>query len=170
MMIRRCLQAWVAVTLVAVCLPCVASAQRLVFLVRHAERADGGGMQMQTDPPLSAAGEARAAKLAALLGDAGIQAIYVTEFRRTQDTAKPLASKLGLEARKYSSKSSEELVRALRSEHRKDIVLVVGHSNTLPVLIKALGGPAVTIGESEYDSMFLIVPETGTMTRIRFTP
>jgi broad specificity phosphatase PhoE len=171
-MMRKCFHASVVVTLVSLCLPPVASAQKLIFVVRHSERADGGASQMQTqaDPPLSAAGNARAGKLAGMLADAGIQAIYVTEFRRTQATAKPLASKLGLEARQYSSKDSDQLIRKLRSEHAKDIVLVVGHSNTVPAIIKALGGPEVTIADSEYNNLFVIVPETGVMTRIRFAP
>jgi broad specificity phosphatase PhoE len=171
-MIRKCFFAGALVTLVLLCLPPVASAQKLVFVIRHAERADGGASQMQTqaDPLLSAAGDARAAKLAGMLADAGIQAIYVTEYRRTQATAKPLASKLGLEARQYSSKNSDELIRKLRSEHAKDIVLVVGHSNTIPAMIKALGGPEVTIADGEYDNLFVIVPETRAMTRIRFAP
>ena len=77
--------------LAAICVPAVASAQRLIFVVRHAERADAG-MTAQTDPPLSAIGEARSSKLAGMLADAGVKDIFVTEFKRTQDTAKPLAS------------------------------------------------------------------------------
>ena len=74
----------------------------MVIVVRHAERADGGagastGMTgAPADPLLSAAGEARATKLATMLADSGVKAIFTTEFRRTQDTGKPLAAKLGL--------------------------------------------------------------------------
>ena len=158
--------------LVWLCLPVAASAQKLVFVVRHAERADStsGKMQMQTDPPLSAAGEARAGKLAAMLADAGIGAIFVTEYRRTQDTAKPLADKLGLELQKIPAADTAALVRRLHDEHADDIVFIVGHSNTVPAVIKALGGPDVTIAEGEYDNLFILVPGTGTISRIRFTP
>jgi broad specificity phosphatase PhoE len=147
-------------------------AQKLVFVVRHAERADDGtaAMTAQTDPPLSTTGEARAAKLAELLRDAGIRAIFATEFRRTQDTVRPLASKLGLSIQNIPATSTELLIRKLRSEHADDIVLVVGHSNTLPKIIKALGGPDVTVAENEYDNLFLVIPRAGTMTRIRFSP
>jgi phosphohistidine phosphatase SixA len=171
-MMRKWVRAAVVMILASWYLPLAASAQQLVFVVRHAERADAGAAQMQVpaDPPLSTAGEARAAKLAAMLADAGIRAIYVTEFRRTQDTAKPLATKLGLETRPYSAKGTDELIRELRSEHAQDIVLVVGHSNTVPAIIKALGGPEVTIADSEYDNLFVIVPGIRAMTRIRFAP
>jgi broad specificity phosphatase PhoE len=166
--------AWVgiAMSLAVLCLPTVAPAQKLVYVVRHAERADGGAslMQAQSDPPLSEEGRARAAKLAAMLADAGIRGIFATEFRRTQDTARPLASKLGLALEQVSSKDTEELVRKLRSEHANDVVLIVGHSNTVPAIIKALGGPPVTVADNEYDNLFILVPETGTLTRIRFVP
>jgi broad specificity phosphatase PhoE len=154
------------------CLPAAVHAQKLVFVTRHAERADSGApnMQAQVDPPLSATGETRAAMLAAMLGDAGIRAIYVTEFRRTQDTARPLAERLGLPARTVASGSTGELVGRLRGEHASDIVLVVGHSNTVPAIIKALGGPDVTIADNEYDNLFIVVPGTGALTRIRFKP
>jgi broad specificity phosphatase PhoE len=161
-----------AMALVSLLWPVAVRGQKLVFVVRHAERADGAAPQMQgqADPPLSDAGEARAAKLARMLADAGVKAIYVTEFRRTQDTARPLAARLGLAAQRVSSRDSGALIAELRSEHANDIVLVVGHSNTVPVIIKALGGPEVTIAEEEYDNLFIVVPGTGAMTRIRFTP
>jgi len=165
---------WVValITLACASLPAVASAQKLVFVVRHAERADAGSgqMQMQTDPPLSPAGEERAAKLAAMLKDAGVQAIFVTEYRRTLDTARPLAAKLGLELKKNAASDTDGLLRELRGRHAGEIVLVVGHSNTLPALIKMLGGGDVTIADDEYDNLFIIVPGARTMTRIRFTP
>ena len=158
--------------LAVVLAPSLAQAQSLVILVRHAERADGGaGANTMTtapaDPLLSAAGAARAARLAQVLADAGITAIYATEFRRTQDTAKPLAAKLGVPVQSVPAKDTVGLVAKLRAGHAKDVVLVIGHSNTVPEVIKALGGPTVTIGDQEYDSLFVLVPATGALTRIR---
>ena len=78
--------------------PPPAAAQHTVFLVRHAERADttpGAARRWPTDPDLSDAGRARAESLAAALKDAKITAIYTTEFKRTQQTAAPLAKALG---------------------------------------------------------------------------
>lgn len=165
---------WAAAVVAGVWLsmPREAAAQKLVFVVRHAERADGGAaagqMTASPDPPLSEAGEARAAKLAAMLGDANVRAIYATEFRRTQDTGKPLATKLGLAIEAMASRDAGALVQRLKDAHASDVVLVIGHSNTVPAIIKAYGGPDVKMGENEYDALFVIVPATGAVTKIRF--
>ena len=157
----------------ALVLPTIASAQSLVYVVRHAERADGGAGvapmgSAPADPHLSAAGVARAAKLAAMLADANIRAIYATEFKRTQETASPLATQLHVAVDTIKSADSAALIASMKAHHPHDVVLVVGHSNTLPAIIKALGGPDVTIGDNEYDAIFVLVPGTGVMSRIRF--
>jgi broad specificity phosphatase PhoE len=168
--VRRFLGAAVAVVIVLS--PAVARAQKLVFVVRHAERADAGAtmsqMRGQADPPLSAAGMARARKLAAMLADAGIKAIYTTEFVRTQQTAQPLADRLKIAEQHMAAKDTPALVAAIRRQHPDDIVLVVGHGDTVPDVIKALGGPAITLGANEYDNLFIVVPATGAMTRLKF--
>jgi broad specificity phosphatase PhoE len=156
----------IALAAVVLFIPAVGSAQKLIFVVRHAERADSG-MQVQTDPPLSAAGEARAQKLAAMLADAGVKDIFATEFRRTQDTAKPLAMKTGVVVEQVGSKDTALLMAKIKS-HPNDVVLVVGHSNTLPAILKAIAGIDVAISDNEYDNLFVVVPATGTMTRIRY--
>jgi broad specificity phosphatase PhoE len=152
--------------------PQAAGAQQLVFVVRHAERADGGAasaaMTTPADPPLSAAGEARAAKLATMLADSGVKAIYSTEYRRTQETAKPLAQRLGIAVETVSARDAAALIERVKASHAADVVLIVGHSNTVPAIIKAFGGPAVEVGDDEYDSLFVIVPATGALTRIRY--
>lgn len=171
-MTKRGMSVAVFMSLALSCLPPAVRAQRLVFVTRHAERADSGAAKMasQADPPLSAAGEERASTLAAMLGDAGIRAIYVTEFRRTQDTARPLAARLGLSVQQLPSRDTGQLVSSLRAEHANDIVLVVGHSNTVPAIVRSLGGPEVTIADDEFDNLFIVVPGIGTLTRIRFKP
>ena len=159
--------------LAALLAPAVAQAQALVILVRHAERADGGaGANTMTtapaDPLLSAAGAARAARLADMLRDAGVTTIFATEFRRTQDTGKPLAAKLGLQVQTVLAKDTSGLVAKIGASGAKDVVLVIGHSNTIPDVIRALGGPAVTIADAEYDSLFVFVPANRVLTRIRY--
>ena len=163
-----------AVLAMACAPPAAADAQQTVIIVRHAERADGGAgaaasaMTAPADPLLSAAGEARAARLASMLADAKIAAIYATEFRRTQDTGKPLAARLGLTVQAVSSKDVGALVDRLKSRHAKDTVLVIGHSNTIPDVIKALGGPAITMRDDEYDALYVLIPATGALTLIRY--
>jgi broad specificity phosphatase PhoE len=159
---------FVALTIVSAAAP--AFAQQLVIVARHAERADGGSMAAgaQTDPLLSAAGEARAQKLAAMLADAGVTAIYTTEYKRTLDTAKPLAAKLGIGVQSMAARDTAALVAKVKSAHAKDVVLIVGHSNTMPAVIKAFGGGDVTMPDTDYDSLFIVVPATGTVTRIRY--
>jgi broad specificity phosphatase PhoE len=162
-----------AVLLVALLLPSVASAQQTIIFVRHAERADSGAsVDMMTaapaDPPLTAAGEARANKLAAMLADAGIKAIFATEFKRAQETGKPLAVRLGLVVQTVPAKDPAALIARLKSEHPHDIVLVVGHSTTLPDLIKAFGGRTIAMRDDEYDAMYVLTPATGALVLIRY--
>ena len=143
--------------LLAVGLAAPADAQpHTVFLIRHAERADSApGATPAADPDLSDAGRARAEFLAVALKDAGITAIYVTEFKRTQQTAAPLAKALGLTVRIVTSKSTADLVKQLKAGRGN--ALVVGHSNSVPDVVKGLGVRApVAIGDDEFDNMFLV--------------
>lgn len=162
----------VALAAALLVVPALASAQQLVYVVRHAERADGGtpppSMTGPADPPLSAAGKARAEKLAAMLGVSGISAIYTTEFIRTQQTAAPLAAALKIAPTVIASGDAAGLVARVKSDHPRDIVLIVGHSNTVPAIVKAFGGPTVTIADDEYDKVFIVVPATGATSVIKY--
>ena len=139
-----------------------AAAQNTVFLVRHAERADtspGTSPTMAADPDLSEAGRARAESLASALKDAGITAIYATQYKRTQQTAAPLAKALGLTVKIVTSKDTADLIKQLKAE--KSNALVVGHSNSVPDVIKGLGVTTpMTIGDDDFDNLFLVT--TGT--------
>ena len=127
-----------------------ATAQPTVFIVRHAERADSS-----TDSDLSEAGRARAELLAKMLKDANITAIYATEFKRTQRTAAPLAKALGITVTTIPSKDKDAFVAKLRALNSN--VLVIGHGNTIPDLVKALGiSEPINIGENDYDNLFEI--------------
>ncbi|MDP7294327.1 MAG: phosphoglycerate mutase family protein [Vicinamibacterales bacterium] len=156
------------------------AAQEAIFIVRHAERTD-----RSSDSTLSADGEARAERLARHLRDAGIDAIYSTSFRRTLGTAAPLSEALGLEVQTEPtlgpdpmgsddgvSRYIEGLVARLGERHATDRVVVVGHSNTLPALLAALGHPEeISIAGDEYDNLFVVLPQPvgpPTMLRIRF--
>lgn len=148
-------------------------AQQLVIVVRHAERADDGGAKdsasgKPADPPLAVAGAARAERLAAMLAEAGVKAIYATEFKRTQETAKPLAARLGLAIQTIPARETEALAARLRSAHAQEVVVVIGHSNTVPAILEALGGPKVTMSDDEYDALYILSPPTKAQTLFRF--
>lgn len=135
-----------------------------VFLIRHAERAE----EPRQDPPLTEKGVARSEALARLLSTAGIKAIYTSQFARTKLTAEPLAKQLGVTATPISLKTSPSNPRAIAEESTKETVdkilshaggsvLVVGHSNSIPDVIKMLGGDAVpTIDEKKFDDLFVV--------------
>ena len=129
-----------------------AAAQTTILMVRHAEKAKSDG----NDPDLSEAGRARAKSLAEMLKDAHITAIYVTEFKRTQQTATPTAKALSIELTIVPAKDTAKLSAKLRGLHGN--ALVVGHGNTIPDLIKMLGVETpVNIAETDYDNLFVVV-------------
>ncbi|MGI9087893.1 MAG: histidine phosphatase family protein [Chthoniobacterales bacterium] len=137
----------------AVCSAPKAFAEPIVFLVRHAEKAQNGDAK---DPNLSDAGRARAQALAALLKDASITAIFATEFKRTQATAAPLAQAMKLQATIVPAKDTGALVAKLKQEHGNS--LVVAHSDTIPEIARALGvTDSITLAETDYDNLFVII-------------
>jgi broad specificity phosphatase PhoE len=151
-MIRRVLPVLVFLTLAS---PDALFSQSLVFVVRHAERADQGMTAAPgADPDLSDAGRSRAMSLWEILRDARITTIFVTEFKRTQRTAEPLATMLRLQPTVVSSKDTAGLVQRVKAATGN--VLVVGHSNTIPDIIKAIAGEDVKIGDSDYDNLFVV--------------
>ncbi len=131
-----------------------ALAEPVIFLVRHAERATISG-RVPSDTGLSEAGRARAESLARALRDAQITAIYTSEYKRTQETAAPLAKLLGLRSEIVPADDLKGLVAKLKAQPGN--ALVVGHSNTLPQILNALGiSTRVAVPESDYDNLFLI--------------
>ena len=133
-------------------------AAQTIVVVRHAERADagtGGATMMATDPELSEAGRARAEALAFALKDAGITAIFTTEYKRTQQTAVPLARMLRITPATVSSKDPQSLIARIKGA--KGNVLVIGHSNTVPDVIRRLGVETpVTVRDADYDHLFIV--------------
>ena len=150
-----------------------AAADQVIFLVRHAERAaeaagapPAGGM-MANDPPLSAAGNERARRLAALLASADVKHIFTTEYLRTRQTAAPLADTTKIQAVVSAAKDPDRLMQQVAKTSGS--VLIVGHSNTVPDLLKRLGVSAtISIEEGEHDNLFIVVrPAAGAPTLIR---
>ena len=125
-----------------------------VILIRHAEKIIDPN---NADPDLSQAGQARAQELVRMFGDAGINAIYATQYKRTQQTVKPLADKLGLPVTQVNSKNTADLVTRIRSENSGQVVFIAGHNNSVPEIIAALGGPTFPIiPDTEYDNLFIV--------------
>ena len=130
-------------------------AQQAIFVIRHAERVE----YESADGVLSEAGEARARVLARLLGDAGITAIYTSDRKRTNETAQPLAELLHITPTIVSGQDQvESTVRLVRARDGNGSAVIVGHSNTVPRILKALGhSEEVTIGEREHDDIFVVL-------------
>jgi broad specificity phosphatase PhoE len=158
----------IVLAILAVLLPVAARAQSsgTVFLVRHAEK-----LSTARDATLSPQGHKRAECLAHTLGDAGIQVIFASGFVRTQETARPLAKKLGLKATTVEYKDTAGLVDKLRAMADKN-VLVVAHSDTLPEIIEKLGaGKVDPIKEEEFDRLFVFHhtgPSSGSVVILRY--
>jgi len=125
-----------------------------VILVRHAEK---NIEPNNPDPDLSPAGQARAQELVRIFGDTGINAIYATQYKRTQQTVKPLADKLGLPINQVNSKNTADLLAQIQAQHPGQIVFISGHNTTVPEIIAAIGGPTYSpIPETEYDNLYIV--------------
>lgn len=175
---RRRIQIIVIYTAIAVGLAWFFESQATttIIFVRHAEKAiDPGG-----DPGLSEAGEARANELARQLVDAdvvaGVDAIYATQFKRTQETAQLVAAahkdklQKDLLVNTYDAADTETVLEEILKNHKGKIVLVVAHSNTVPELIANLGASKKVppIADGEYDNIYIIsIPWFGKTKTIR---
>jgi broad specificity phosphatase PhoE len=132
-----------------------------IYLVRHAEKQ----IDAPEDPNLTETGRLRAANLAVMLKSAGIDRVLTTEFKRTRETAAPVAEVAGVEMEIYDPTGLDAL--AARLLESKDNALVVGHSNTTPELVDLLGGeggPPI-VEAWEYDRLYLLQTNNGKVTR-----
>jgi phosphohistidine phosphatase SixA len=130
--------------------PSVPSGATIVFLVRHGEKASQAG----DDPPLSEAGRA--------LRDAGVTRVITTQWHRTQETAAPLTLLRGLPSTvipvdlAHVSSYAQAVADSVR--RGAGVTLVIGHQNTIPAVIAALGGPAISeICSDDYGDLFILV-------------
>lgn len=141
----------------------------VVYIVRHAEKqlapeAGGAGEagegeageMMRRDPPLSREGQIRALGLPQDIPAQDIDAIFVTRTQRSEQTASAVTALTGLEPIHYPPKDYPGIVKRLRKRHGQK-VLLVGHSNTIPPLLKALGvKDKVTIGDQQYGDLWVV--------------
>jgi 2,3-bisphosphoglycerate-dependent phosphoglycerate mutase len=124
------------------------------IVLRHAEKADNS-----KDTNLSTDGLARAEELKKSLRPVDVTAIYTTPYNRTKQTVAPLATEKGITFTEYmANKPYEELVKELKEEHYGKTVVIVGHSNTVPEILKVLSQNTftVTIGENQFDNLFVV--------------
>jgi phosphohistidine phosphatase SixA len=130
-----------------------------VVFVRHCEK-EGGETD---DPGLTDRGRVRARRLAGLLSGCTPTQLFATELRRTQQSLVPLAEATGLSVEPYGARDPEALIQALQEGPGGDLVVVAGHSNTLPHMVGLLGGelagldPRGHLPESEYDRVVIQV-------------
>lgn len=145
--------------------PCSANAEpSMIYVVRHGEKAPAG-----KDPELSEQGKVRAQNVATMLHRAGIGSIFSSSTLRTRQTAQPLAQRSGLEVKTYDPGAPKALVEKVKALN--GVVLVVGHSNTVPDLVRLFGGtPGADITDNEYDRLYqLIAGPNGAITTVLLT-
>ncbi len=169
---RRRIQVIVIYTAIAVGLAWFFESQATttIIFIRHAEKTTTD----DRDPGLSPAGQKRVDELTRqmLYADViqGVDAIYSTPFKRTQQTVQPLADALDLPINMYDASDTEAVLEKILKRHKGKVILVVGHSNTLPVLIANLGASkrVPPIAEDEYDNVYVIaIPWFGKTKTIR---
>jgi broad specificity phosphatase PhoE len=141
-----------------------------VLLVRHTERAAGEPAAGECPPPgmsealrdshgpaVTEEGKARAAVLAHVASEAGVAAVYVSEYCRSQWTVKPLFDRTGLAPKQFAASDVRSLIRDILTEHRGGTVLVSSHSDRIPQIISGLGSEAVPqLTDGDYDDLFVI--------------
>jgi len=150
--IRRWLRAaLVAGVFASTTLTTYAESPITVFLARHAEKQTG-----VADPSLTEAGRERAETLAAMLADAGITTIFTSQYKRTQETAAPLANRLGLSVIVVPGKDLDALLTKVRALPPGARALIVGHSDTVPALALRLTGAKVAeLTDADYDRLYI---------------
>ena len=133
----------------------------VIILVRHAEK-DRSNPQ-GSNPDLTAAGQQRARDLARVLRRRHVNAVITTHLKRTVDTGKPTADNFHVVPEVYRATGDGKqtgiaMAQMIRAGHMGQTVLVVGHSNTVPATIEAMGGPKINeICDSAFSNLFMLV-------------
>ena len=113
------------------------------YFFRHAEK-DRTDLTNK-NPSLTTQGLERARKWAVFFKDKKIDAVYSTKYKRTLQTALPIAKEQNLEIINYTPKLliSEKFIANNKGKN----IVIVGHSNTTPELVNTL------LGEKIYDDI-----------------
>jgi broad specificity phosphatase PhoE len=135
----------------------------VVLVVRHAEKASDA-----EDSPLTDDGAGRAQALVGVAENAGVSAIYTTQFRRNHDTAKPFSDRTNVAVTEMPvdlqnpGDYGKRLAKDILEKHAGQTVLIVGHSNTIPLIIEALTGRAGLVNDVQYRDLFIVtIPPAG---------
>ena len=125
------------------------------YLVRHAEKDTG------SNPPLKEAGYARAGDLYRVLKNKKISKIYVSQYRRSQLTADSLRiyGKVDTVHYKADTTGNGLFTKIGEQAGKQKAVLIIGHSNTIPAIIRKLGVTGfdmVEIPDNEFDNLYVI--------------
>ncbi len=142
---------WTALVIWLALPACLAVEPTLVYLVRHAEKQDHTPAS-----PLSEAGQRRVEVLRKFFKNISIDQVYSSQYRRTRDTVSPIAADHGLEVEAVAAHDFELLKQKIK-ETGGSTILIAGHSNTVPEIIRHLGGPALAIEDHEYSNLFLLI-------------
>jgi hypothetical protein len=113
------------------------------------------------DPPLSELGQAGRG-LALCSSSGAADGHLVSTRQRTALTAADVAKTTGVTPQAISLEgggAAHIAAVAKAVQQAKGVVLVVGHSNTVPAIIKALGGPSLPdICDATYSHLFTLTP------------
>lgn len=125
-----------------------------VILVRHAEKKIEPD---NPDPDLTPEGLARAQEIAHVFASTGVNTIFATQYKRTQQTVKPLSERTGVSVTLLDANLTDELVKRIQTNLRGQTIFIAGHNNTVPAIASALSGEKFpVIPESEYDNLFIV--------------
>ncbi|MDF1870472.1 MAG: histidine phosphatase family protein [Phycisphaerales bacterium] len=134
----------------------------VVYIIRHADTQSGN------NPDLSAEGVARVQSLVNILQDEQLSAVYVTNTGRSIQTGTPLAIADGISTTVYSPFDADGVAQTITSIPGSNATLVVAHSNTVPLMITALGGPLIEdLEETEFDRLFAVTLSNGRFIRMQ---
>lgn len=169
---KRKIQIIMAYVLVAIGLAWFFESQATttIIFVRHAEESSLN----EEKSSLTKEGEIRSAELARQLVDAdviaGVDAIYSTSFQYSKQTALPISKALNIPIEIYDISDTELIIEDIIKQHKGKIILVVGHNNTIPLMIGNMGASkdVPKIEDNEYDNIYLVsIPWFGKTKTIR---
>lgn len=148
----------------------LAQNSKTIMLVRHAEK-DVSDTADKNDPVLTAEGKQRAERLAKIAGKYKPGAIYSTDFKRTRDTAAPIAERRKKQIQIYDARKPQELVDAIMKSRTKRF-LVVGHSNTIPGLANLLGNKELfkNLDDAEHGAIWIVRIKNGQVRKTEIIP